>query len=178
MSTIQSGRYEHKRRGPWGLMCYAFAAAFLTASYHSPVPALSITFLVTGIFLLVLGASLGRLIVEDQGDHIAVHFGPLPLFRKRIRCEDIVEVEMGRTNFLDGWQVPRRRSVIVEVYPPILRRRYPTEGRTGDQHDAYAISRWLSEMDRGLVLDRYFDPPLDKDEQEIADLEGWILGVM
>ncbi len=78
----------------------------------------------------------------------------------------------------DGWKAPKNRSVIAEVYPSILRRRYPIEGRTADQHDAYAISRWLGEMDRGLVLDRYFDPPLNEDEQKIADLEGWILGVM
>ena len=78
----------------------------------------------------------------------------------------------------DGWEVPKKRSVIVEVYPSVLRRRYPTEGRTTDQHDAYAVSRWLGEMDRGMVLDRYFDPPLNNQEQKIADLEGWILGVM
>ncbi len=77
----------------------------------------------------------------------------------------------------DGWEVRNGRSVIAEVFPPMLRRRYPTEGRTVDQQDTYAFARWLREMDQGVALDRYFDPPLNEDEQRTADLEGWILGV-
>ncbi len=101
--NVQVGRYRHTQKGPWGLLCYALAAAFLTASYFLPVPVLGITFVVSGAFLLVLGGSAGHLTVEDQGDQLAIHFGPFPLFRKRIRYENIVEVEKGRTTFLDGW---------------------------------------------------------------------------
>ena len=79
----------------------------------------------------------------------------------------------------DGWEVRKGRSVIVEVYPSILRRRYPQEDRTGDQHDAYAVARWLREVGSGRVLDDvYFGPPMTGKERKIAELEGWILGVM
>jgi len=78
----------------------------------------------------------------------------------------------------DGWQVPNNKSVIAEVYPSIFRNRYPREARTTDQQDAYAISRWLKEMEEREVLERYFDPPLTDEERMVADLEGWILGVM
>ena len=105
MSSIQSGRYAHMQRGPWGLLCYAFAAAFLTASFNCPALPLIISFSVTGVFLLGLGASLGHLIVEDQGDDLAIRFGPVPVFRKRIRYDDILEAEKGRTSFLDGWGI-------------------------------------------------------------------------
>jgi hypothetical protein len=97
--------YHHTQKGHWGLMCYAFAAAFLVASLSLPVLALQITFLVTGFFMVLLGASCGRLTVEDEGDRLVVRFGPLPLFRRRIPYEDIVEVETGRTTFLEGWGV-------------------------------------------------------------------------
>jgi len=94
----------------------------------------------------------------------------------RIRQQVGKQVHFG---LFDGWKVPKRRSVIAEVFPSILRRRFPREDRTADQHDSYAISRWLKEMDVGMTLDEvYFDPPLNQDEQEIAELEGWILGVM
>jgi hypothetical protein len=78
---------------------------------------------------------------------------------------------------LDGWKVPEGRSVIVEIYPSLVRNRYPKEGRTKDQQDAYAIVRWLVEMDSSGFLARYFDPPLTDPQRRVASLEGWIFGV-
>jgi hypothetical protein len=78
----------------------------------------------------------------------------------------------------DGWEVRRGKSVIAEIFPPMLRRRYPTEGRTVDQQDAYAVARWLKEVGWGRVLsDVYLDPPMTGRNREIAEREGWILGV-
>jgi len=77
----------------------------------------------------------------------------------------------------DGWQAPDDKSVIAEVYPSIFRKRYPAEGRTADEHDAYAVCRWLMECESAKTLPRYFDPPLTPGQRRIADLEGWILGV-
>lgn len=78
----------------------------------------------------------------------------------------------------DGWQIPEGKSAIVEVYPSIFRNRYPREGRTADEQDAYATARWLCERCERGFLDRYLDPPLTAEERQIADLEGWILGIM
>jgi hypothetical protein len=73
--------------------------------------------------------------------------------------------------------IPRRTSVIAEVYPSIFRRRFTKIYKSGDEHDAYSITRWLQEMDSRGVLSQYFNPPLTKDEMDQAKLEGWILGV-
>jgi hypothetical protein len=98
--------YHHVQKGPWYVLLCAMAAAFLTASWYlQAVPALAITFLVTGVFMLLLGVSFGNLTVSDEGDRLAVRFGPLPLFRRRIRYDEILEVERGRTHFLDGWGI-------------------------------------------------------------------------
>ena len=78
----------------------------------------------------------------------------------------------------DGWDVPRRKSVIAEIYPSIFRNRFPREGRTADQQDACCVARWLTETDERGFLERYFGPPLTERERRIADLEGWILGIM
>lgn len=78
----------------------------------------------------------------------------------------------------DGWQVPEDKSVLAEVYPSILRNRFPRVKRTVDQQDAYATARWLSEMDHADFLDGYLDPPITTPERSIADLEGWILGIV
>ncbi len=78
----------------------------------------------------------------------------------------------------DGWIIPAEKSVIVEVYPSLLRNRFPRADRTPDQQDAYAVARWLSKLDQNQFLTRYFDPPLTIDERKTASLEGWIFGVM
>jgi hypothetical protein len=78
----------------------------------------------------------------------------------------------------DGWQIQSGASVIVEVFPSVFRNRYPRQDRTVDQQDAYAVSRWLAECDKDEFLQRYLDPPLTNLQREIADLEGWILGIL
>ena len=77
----------------------------------------------------------------------------------------------------DGWHPPEGVSVIAEVYPSLFRKRYPKNGRTADEQDAYSVARWLEESARLGILGRYFDPPLTLPERHIASLEGWILGV-
>ena len=41
--------------------------------------------------------------MSDEGDRLALRFGPLPLLRKMIRYADITSVEIGRTKIIDGW---------------------------------------------------------------------------
>lgn len=77
----------------------------------------------------------------------------------------------------DGWVPEPSKSVIVEVYPAILSKRYEKQGRTSDEHDAYATARWMSDMAERDVLQDYFSPPLTAGDRAVAQLEGWILGV-
>jgi len=102
MGIVASCRYRHVQRGPWWLLCYALAALLFTVGSSLPVLGLEITVWVAGISLLLLGLSLGHLVAEDEGDRLFIHFGPLPLFRKRIRYDDIREVEKGRVPFRDS----------------------------------------------------------------------------
>lgn len=77
----------------------------------------------------------------------------------------------------DGWTPAPGKSVIVEVYPSVFRNRYPRDGRTLDQQDAYATAKWMASMDARGALAGYFAPPLTVAERAMADLEGWIFGV-
>ena len=54
------------------------------------------------MFLLFHSASFHHLTVEDKRDRLSISFGPLPLFRRSIRYDDIVSAEIGRTTILDG----------------------------------------------------------------------------
>jgi hypothetical protein len=77
----------------------------------------------------------------------------------------------------DGWDIPAGRSAVAEVYPALWNRSFATEGRTGDQHDAFSISAWLSRADRDGRLAAFLNPDLSPPERTLAQVEGWILGV-
>ena len=98
--------YRHRQRAPWHLVLDAIGVALLVAAWLSIEPPFVRWFLVgmAALFLL-LGASFRHLTVEDQGDHLDIRFGPLPLFRRRVRYVDIRDVEVGKTMLLESWGV-------------------------------------------------------------------------
>ncbi|MGD9216285.1 MAG: hypothetical protein PVJ84_15825 [Desulfobacteraceae bacterium] len=78
----------------------------------------------------------------------------------------------------DGWQIPHGRSAVAEVYPSLWNRSYAREGRTSDQHDAYTVASWLKETDCRGHMTKFLNPDLSPGERAVAQVEGWILGVM
>lgn len=77
----------------------------------------------------------------------------------------------------DGFEVPAKRSVVAEVRSANLLQRYPQEGLSREEHEAFAICAWLQDRDRLGLLGGYFTPPLSGGEKGQAMAEGWILGV-
>jgi len=78
----------------------------------------------------------------------------------------------------DGWEIPEGKSVVAEVYPVLWMRRFPRDGRDGDEQAAYAVAAWLQRADRNGSLEGFFNPSLTAEERGIAKIEGWILGVV
>lgn len=98
--------YRHTQRAPLCLLLYAVAAAiFAFGVVLADEPAVPLIMSVVGVIMLVLAGSFHHLRVEDEGDEIGIRFGPLPLFAKTIRYENITAVEVGRTTWLDGWGI-------------------------------------------------------------------------
>jgi len=77
----------------------------------------------------------------------------------------------------DGWDVPTGRSVMAEVFPSLWRHGFEREGRSRDQHDAYAVAAWMHQADLNRSLPEFFNPNLPLNERETARIEGWILGI-
>ena len=59
---------------------------------------------VAGMFL-VCAMTLASLTVRDEGQWLALRYGPLPLLRKRIRYAEITAVEPARSSVIDGWGI-------------------------------------------------------------------------
>jgi len=77
----------------------------------------------------------------------------------------------------DGWRFSSGKSVIAEVYSSIFRRRYEEAPDDLHQRDAYSTVCWLRDMNHHRRLRRYLHPALTTEQKEIAQKEGWILGV-
>lgn len=86
---------------------------------------------------------------------------------------------IGKVHFwpFDGWDIPAGRSAIVEVYPSLWSHGYAPEGRTADQNDAYSATAWMQQADQNGSLANFLDPPLPAEVRQVAQIEGWILGV-
>jgi hypothetical protein len=104
MEKTTSG-YSHKQRAPLCLILYGFGISAITLAvligdYLGIVIAGSVS-----LVLLLLAPCFHYLAVENQGDVLAVRFGPVPLFRRTVQYADIGSVEIGRTLLLDGWGI-------------------------------------------------------------------------
>ena len=99
-------RYSHKQKAPLCLLIYALAVLFVALGWFiQDVPPIRWMFLPIGLLMFVLAASIHYLLVVDQGDELAIRFGPIPLLRKTVPYSEIKSVETGRTLLLDGWGI-------------------------------------------------------------------------
>ena len=99
-------QYHHIQRGPWYHVLLAVGVVLLVAAWYDRAnPVVPVVLLIAAVLTLVLSFALAQLTVQNEVDSLAIRFGPLPLFSKRIPYADVTAVEAGRTSFLDGWGV-------------------------------------------------------------------------
>jgi hypothetical protein len=99
-------RYEHAQRGGWHRILFVMAGMMLIGAglAHEELAAVVLLLAITTIFLLV-ALLFSSLTIRDEGEWLALRYGPLPIIRKRFRYADITTVESGRTSIIDGWGI-------------------------------------------------------------------------
>ncbi len=98
--------YCHTQKSPLCLIVYAVAIITLVSAWQvKNEPTIALVLAGSGVILLAIATSFHHLRVADEVDRIGIRFGPLPLFSKTIRYEEISEVAVGRTTILDGWGI-------------------------------------------------------------------------
>jgi hypothetical protein len=97
--------YHNTQRG---MILFVLAPVAATAVLFGPllVPG-GEGWVVAGIGLLLglVTALFATLTVRDEGEALVVHYGPLPLVRKRIRYEDVRGFRAARSDLLAGWGI-------------------------------------------------------------------------
>jgi hypothetical protein len=103
---MNGNSYRHTQRAPLCLLVYGTAVMFLVLGWVlRNEQVIQWVFPPVGLLMLGLAASFHHLTVEDEGDRLLISFGPVPLFRRSVKYENIVSVEIGRTTILDGWGI-------------------------------------------------------------------------
>ncbi len=102
--TTISG-YSHTQKAPLCLILYGSALASIVLAWM--IGETTGMFIGGGVGLLIalLAPAFHHLTVVDQGELLAIRFGPIPVFRRTVRYTDIEKVEVGRTLILDGWGI-------------------------------------------------------------------------
>jgi len=105
-ATPHQPEYDHVQSAPmyWLMLAPGLVVmAVAVANANDLAMALPLTFV--GGILLYFALSFQHLRVADEGDHLAVRYGPLPMFRKRVRYAEIATAEQDRSSFVDGWGI-------------------------------------------------------------------------
>jgi hypothetical protein len=104
VSTEAPG-YSHTQRAPLCLLLYGPALVCFALGWMVGNAPGIVILLAVGLCLALLASTFHFLAVIDEGDRVAIRFGPIPLFRRTVRYADIEKVEVGRTLILDGWGI-------------------------------------------------------------------------
>lgn len=98
--------YCHTQKAPLYLILYALAATLAVVGWVSrdQPPVMFMQWVVAAVVLSV-AFMFQHLTVRDEGDCLAVCFGPLPVFRRRVPYADVTSVEPSRSALIDGWGV-------------------------------------------------------------------------
>ena len=99
-------QYAKTQRGRWHYLLLAVAGVMLIGAWlvRRELAAVILVLVIAAIFLLC-ALIFGSLTIRDEGEWLALRYGPLPILRKRFRYADITAVEPDRTKIIDGWGV-------------------------------------------------------------------------
>jgi len=98
-------QYDHTQSAQLYLLNVVIGIGMLVGAWLTPAEMTQLILGSSGAVMFVLALSFRHLSVSNEGQCLLVSFGPLPLFRRRIRYTDIKSVEQSRTTFFDGWGI-------------------------------------------------------------------------
>ena len=97
--------YDHTQTSPLFLFLVAIAIGFFVWGNQVDGQKLSITLFSIGAVWFLLGLSFRQLTCRDEGAHLRISFGPLPIFRRKLLYSRLEKVKQNRSRLLDGWGI-------------------------------------------------------------------------
>ncbi len=96
--------YDHTQKSPLLIIFLglaAFSGWLALSKTHGDGP----MYVSLGVSLLIafLALCFGSLTSRDEGGHLSIRFGPIPLFRTKIEYSKMTSVAPARSFIMDGW---------------------------------------------------------------------------
>jgi hypothetical protein len=97
--------YRHQQFCPLAIVpCLCSACMYFVAwTFHDvaplPVPLMSCA---VGLLFAAVGTSIYRTTIADEGEELVLSFGPMTVYEKRFRYDNMTAVELGQLRFFDG----------------------------------------------------------------------------
>ena len=105
-ATPHQPEYDHVQSAPLYLLILVPALVLMAAAVaNANDAATALPMVLIGGLTLLVALSFQHLRVADEGDRLAVRYGPLPVFCKRVSYSTIVAAERDRTSIVDGWGI-------------------------------------------------------------------------
>jgi hypothetical protein len=98
--------YEHTQHGHFHRVFLLVAGMMLIGAWLGREErGLVVLLSATAAIFLLCSLMFGHLTIRDEGERLALRYGPLLVIHKRFRYADITSVEPDRTKIIDGWGV-------------------------------------------------------------------------
>lgn len=97
--------YDHTQSGPLYLFAAATAVLMPLVAILLDDEQAAVVLLLGGLLVIVVSLTIQSLRVVDEDDLLAIRYGPLPLWRRRIRYDQIASAVPDRSSFIDGWGI-------------------------------------------------------------------------
>ena len=103
---IAEPQYEHTQKGGLHLILYGSAVGAFVIAWlcREDQPAMIIGCFAACTMVLAC-LCFQTLTVRDEGENLAVRFGPLAVFRTDVPYAEITAVEPARSSIIDGWGI-------------------------------------------------------------------------
>lgn len=95
--------YSHTQKGKLHHIGNVCVVLLIWASWTTNPAPLELGFVVlVAAMLMLMVLSFAEMTVRDEGERLAIRYGPVPLFRRTIPYDEIEEVRVTRSAWIDG----------------------------------------------------------------------------
>ncbi len=98
-------QYHHTQTAPLYLLLFVISVGLFIAAWSIPEVIVQGVMAISGALMFLLAVSFRELTVSDEGSELLISFGPLPVFRRRLKFAEIEKVAQTKSTIMDGWGI-------------------------------------------------------------------------
>ncbi|MEI6085611.1 MAG: hypothetical protein WCS70_15100 [Verrucomicrobiota bacterium] len=98
--------YQHTQHAPLYRLLFVMALVFaVIGSGLAGVTPVGRVFTIVALVIVALAFCFKTLTVQDERTHLAIRYGPVPVFAMRLAYAEMTAAKRARSTFIDGWGI-------------------------------------------------------------------------